>query len=347
MKYLFIDTNNFINCALEIEIEKALEIINKLEHLLDSGKTELLVPEIVELEIFRVIDYRLSKIKEYKNNLKTVVQQFPLFAGKDKEYFIKDMNKVFNNMDEVLIKRKQSSDRVKQLIKTIFSGKHIIRISLTPEIFLRAIKRAFADKKPYKYIRCPECNELKNIINNDCLIFESIISKMKELGKNNQLIFCSTNTEDFTEKYNKELSRPLHHDLLSDFPKNTSVKYYYHFAEAMKKEFSEKIKATDIKIIVDTARLMKDSSSHLEYTFEGVASAAAAFQNTRRSILEGMASAAAALQDPDRFRSTLKGVVSAAAALQDSGIMKKMESLENSFKRLAETLESPSQKIKK
>jgi len=107
----------------------------------------------------------------------------------------------------------------------------------------------------------------------------------------------------------EELSRPLHHDLLSDFPKNTSVKYYYHFAEAMKKEFSEKIKATDIKIIVDTARLMKDSSSHLEYTFEGMASA--------------------------------------AAALQDSGIMKKMESLENSFKKLAETLESPSQKIKK
>ena len=62
MKYLFIDTNNFIACALLIKPKHSPKTIKKLSELLDSNKIKLILPEVVKIEFFRVVNTELDKI---------------------------------------------------------------------------------------------------------------------------------------------------------------------------------------------------------------------------------------------------------------------------------------------
>lgn len=69
MKYLFVDTNNFIPCALLTEPGHSPTTISKLSKLLQSNKTKLILPDIVEIEFFRVVDLQLSIIEKQVNDL--------------------------------------------------------------------------------------------------------------------------------------------------------------------------------------------------------------------------------------------------------------------------------------
>lgn len=261
MKYLFIDTNNFVSCALLYKEGLTLEAIDKLKHILISNKAKLLLPEIVEIEFFRVVDDSFIILKEHVSKLKKSLENdFPTYLESDRKEFMKAA-------EDILRKREISSNVAKTKIPDIFSGANIVKIPLTPEIFLNAIKRALSGKKPYKYKVCPECNEIKNLINNDSLIFESIISKIRELGKSVELIFCSGNTHDFAQQDKKG----LHPELLKDVPSGLSVKYYEHFAESLKKEFDEKIPAKEVKDITTYAKLLKPIYSFSDSTAAQIA----------------------------------------------------------------------------
>jgi len=261
VKYLFIDTNNFVSCALLYKEEHTPSAIDKLKNILYSNKSKLLLPEIVEIEFFRVVDDSLVTIKEQVSKFKkTLESDFPSYLEYEKKEFM-------SATEDILGKRIFSSKAAKAKIQALFSGDYILKIPLTPEIFLNAIKRGLSGKKPYKYKVCKECNEIKNLINNDSLIFESILSKLKELGKDNELVFCSGNTEDFADKDKKG----LHPELSKDLPKGVSAKYYLHFVEALKKEFAEKIPEKEVKNIAAFAELLKTSQDRFASTAAQIA----------------------------------------------------------------------------
>lgn len=310
MKYLFIDTNNFVSCALLYKEGLTPEAIDKLKHILISNKTKLLLPEIVEIEFFRVVDDGLTIIKEHVSKLKkTLESDFPSYLEYEKKEFMRAA-------EDILGKRVFSSKAAKTKIQALFSGDKIMKIPLTPEIFLNAIKRGLSGKRPYKYKVCQECHEMKNLINNDSLIFESIISRINELGKDNELIFCSDNTHDFADKDKKG----LHPELLKDVSSGVSVRYYSHFVESLKKEFNEKIPAEEVKDITTYAKLLKPI-----YTF----SDSTAAQIARLQQESGISKMMNTIQD--------SGFLQMMKATQEASTLKAMQD----FQAMKDALESP------
>jgi len=257
MKYFFIDTNNFISCALLQEASHGPETIDKLSEVLASNKTKLLLPEVVEIEFFREVDTNYYSIeKAVKSLTKNLSDNFPSLLNKDKDDFIRSAH-------DILKKRNDAKIIAKPKIKSLFNCKNVIRIHLNSEIFINAFKRAIAGKKPYKYSYCAECKELKNVINSDCLIFESLLYKLRELNEKAELIFCNNNIEHFAEYDEKKKTHILNHELRDDLPNGTSVKYYRHFAVALNFEFSAKIKKADIQEITN----ISDSISKIGKAF--------------------------------------------------------------------------------
>ena len=257
MKYLFIDTNNFIYCALLTKSGISPQTIIKLKKVLDSKKATLLLPEIVELEFFCLVDSEMKNISVAVNKLKKLIDEgFPDTLKNDKNDFI-------NAADNIRKNREAASKTSKEYIRSLFDGGNVIRIPLTSEIFVNAYKRAISKKKPFKYEWCSEHNEPRNIINNDCLIFESLLSGIKALGDEIELIFCSNNTDDFAEFDEKQKRHILHHELKADLPAKISVSYWEHFAYALNSEFAAKIKKEEIKKIGDFTEYLTEMKNSL------------------------------------------------------------------------------------
>jgi predicted nucleic-acid-binding protein len=267
MKYFFIDTNNFISCALLEEVSHSPETIDKLISILESNKIKLFLPEIVEIEFFREVETNYSMIEEAVNKLiDNLTKNFPDYLKKDKNDFIQSAK-------EILKKRNESKSIAKEKIKSLFNSQNVIRIPLNIEIFVNAFKRALAGNKPYKYSYCGECKNLRNIIDSDCLIFESLIYKLKELKEKAEILFCSDNIADFAEKDKKTGSPILYHSLKADFPDGISVKYYRHFTTALNSEFSAKIKKSDIKEIEKLSFSLEKFGKAYSSAVEGIVNA--------------------------------------------------------------------------
>ena len=271
MKYLFIDTNNFIACALLIKPKHSPKTIKKLSELLDSNKIKLILPEVVKIEFFRVVNTELDKIKNDVNNLKEIIKkEFPTYLENEKN----NLNKL---IEEIFTKRKSSSKSAKEEIDSLFSKKNVINIPINAEIFINAYKRALAGLKPYNMkFWCLKCDEPKNIINADSLIFESILSETKKSGKI-ELIFCSENHTDFAIFDKKEKKHILHPELKSELPKNT--KYYLHLTEVLDFEFKAKIKKAEkdkfkrnLEYIREDLSYDKSLVEYLEEQRKGIAS---------------------------------------------------------------------------
>lgn len=271
MKYLFIDTNNFIACALLIKPKHSPKTIKKLSELLDSNKIKLILPEVVKIEFFRVVNTELDKIKNDVKNLKEIIKkEFPTYLENEKI----NLNKL---IEEIFTKRKSSSKSAKEEIDSLFSKKNVINIPINAEIFINAYKRALAGLKPYNMkFWCLGCDEPKNIINADSLIFESILSVTKKSGKI-ELIFCSENHTDFAIFDKKEKKHILHPELKSELPKNT--KYYLHLTEVLDFEFKAKIKKAEkdkfkrnLEYIREDLPYVKSLVEYLEEQRKGIAS---------------------------------------------------------------------------
>ena len=238
MKYLFVDTNNFIPCALLTEPGHSPVTIDRLIDSLSSDEVKLIFPEIVELEFFRKVDSLLSIIEKQVMDLeKAVNEKYPNHLKGDKERIVKSIKEIYR-------KRKFASKLAKIKVKKLFKSKNVIRIPVTYEMFINSYKRVLAGKKPSKSEYCSECGRLTSIIDNDCLIFESILSLNNDL-KDNELIFCSANIRDFADKIQKR-KYDLHPELRADLPKNLNVRYYLYLGNALNREFSAKIERIEL-----------------------------------------------------------------------------------------------------
>ena len=234
MKFLFIDTNNFMACALLTESGHTPQTIDQLISLLDGDQIKLVLPEIVEIEFFREVDLELSKIAKHISQLKDVIDKnFPTYLKPDKDQFIKSAQDIYS-------KREASSKAAKAKLTSLFGRKNVIKTPLSATIFIDAYKRAMLGKKPAKTKYCSECGAIKQRIDADCMIFESILSIKAEF-ENNELIFCSANKDDFAVHDKKQEKHFLHPDLVASFSKKTEVKYYIKLLDALKAEFNKTV----------------------------------------------------------------------------------------------------------
>ena len=234
MKYLFIDTNNFMACALLTELDHTPQTIGHLIDLLRKDQAKLILPEIVEIEFFREVELELLKKKKSIESFKSLLGSiFPTHLMPDKAQFIKYVRQIYSKINA-------SSQAAKANIELLFNLNSVIKIPLSYEIFIRAYRRALSRQKPSKSTYCPECGEIKHRFDDDCMVFESILSMKDEL-ENNELIFCSANKKHFALHNKKQDKHFLHPDLAASFSQKTEVRYYIKLADALKAEFKKDI----------------------------------------------------------------------------------------------------------
>ena len=246
MKYIFIDTNIYIYCALITKGNYTTQTIDALNKAINTKETKLLMPEIIKLEFEKKANSILEN--EVVNNINKVKKEiqnisFPEYLGEEK-------SKIENNIDKLLEERKENLKRVSNnIIKDIEKNENTILIELNNDIFLKAYKRALRGDKPYNGQICNNCGNTEYLINADCIIIESLIDYFKKLKIENgdELVFCSNNTKDFAQFNQEEKIHELHDDIQKKMRLKT--KYYNNLPDLLKKEFESKIDNVEIKEI--------------------------------------------------------------------------------------------------
>jgi hypothetical protein len=185
MRYLFIDTNIYVQCCL-LELEgDDINALTKLHRLLDSKKITLLLPEVVELEFYKVLEEKTGELKKKVGSYKESI-------NKDASLDKKIKNDLISKLDECIKEREKNKEKVKKEIGEIFrSDVGVIKkeLHIKPDNIVNAYKLFLAGKKPSKLNR--------GEIQADCLIVEILADYFK--GKDNyELFFCGRDKADFT-----------------------------------------------------------------------------------------------------------------------------------------------------
>ena len=303
MKTLFVDTQLFVACALlTMEEGHSPEAIDGLSKHLEKSSARLLLPEVVEIEFFRVVNDKLIKIDESKKSflkgLDDIFSGFPLVMN-EKVKFRKLGNEIFDE-------RKKSSGLAKINAGRLFDSENTIKIPITGDILIKAYKRALSGQKPYEPEFSLPRRKPINLIDADCLIFESILSHFNKADRI-EMIFCSNNIKHFAEYDKKNKKYILHPELEKSFPRGSTIRYYDSLPKALNSEFKTKIKKEeDKKINTILGRTITfgglDSIYSPTYSLFGNAVQSAIENAARSAAEEGISSAIKNLSVSKEFK---------------------------------------------
>jgi len=232
-KYLCVDTSIFVQCSL-LQIEgDDINVLKDLWDILERNKVVLLLPEVIELELDKVLRDETASLKQAIGERKGLIGQKE--EGLDKR-IIEDLK---SKMDEVVKERESNSGTVKKEIKRIFSHKSTIKIKLTNDILLESIKSMIAGKKPMK-------KSIKGI-DSDTLIIQSLKTFLSSKDSY-ELYFCSQNHIDFGDSSPKDVVNSsiiaIHPDIGSNFE---SILYYTNLLTLLNEKFDKKYGPDEIK----------------------------------------------------------------------------------------------------
>lgn len=253
MKFILIDTNIFIFCALLTKEGHDFDVISKLTDTLKKDKAKLLLPEIIEIEYFKKLDEIFAQNREAIKSLKKQIKEFLLL------YLAINKQDILSTFDQVLDKQRKNKILVNDKLRALFTSIDVIHIPLTSDILLNAYKRVLKGIKPFNR-KYPS-----HLLNADCIIIESLLAFLKDNRKINKLLFCSDNYTDFAKKDIKTYI--IHPDIAKDF--QCEISYYRTPHELMAKEFKVVVDKEDIKEFNDS---VKSLYIHMSNFFKGVES---------------------------------------------------------------------------
>lgn len=242
MKYLFIDTNIYIQCCL-LELEgDNLDTLNDLEKLLEKNKVKLLLPEVVELEFYKVLENKFSELKKKIGLYGTSIKNDKSFDEKIREDLVR-------KLEECVKDREKNTEKVKEKMEGIFGNKKFTikkDLAIKEKYLLNAYKSFLSGEKPSK--------EGAGTIQPDCVIIETLASYFQGTGKY-ELFFCSANKWDFAQNPKAENSFSIHKDIAKRFK---NIKYYVNLFELLNAEFGgqyskesiEKIKEKEAEVYI-------------------------------------------------------------------------------------------------
>lgn len=233
-QYLLVDTNNFIEC-FEYgykNVEQDVRIIEGLLLILNGNKITLLLPEIVKLEVERLLSEKQRELGKVYSNICENIEI-------DSPFSKKQISKAIREIKEDYLK---NFEIAKQILFKTFNHKNTKTIELTNTIFLSAYKRSVTGKKPFKKIRDKRSGWPFHEIQPDCLIIESVKSYLNDI-KNYEFYIC-TKDPDF---YESESSSKIHPDIKKEFKK---IKSYKRLSNFLVKKFNLK----DIPEVISSSK---------------------------------------------------------------------------------------------
>lgn len=244
IKYLFIDTNNFIE-PLEggfKQTQIGLEDLQELNKLIETRSLNLLLPECTLLEVKRLV---IEKSMELKESFATLQSNKTIESTRVKNRSGEFFKILLKEEEEIL-------DKVSRLLNEIFRSSSLVFIELNEKIYLNAYRRGLLGKKPFnKEKQKTVNNRVIHSVSPDVLAIESVkYFFVKNAIKNHKLIICSRDS-DWREEDGTELDPQIRNEFKES-------KLYTTLRECLRSEYSidlppidEKLNDEDINLELD------------------------------------------------------------------------------------------------
>lgn len=223
-KYLVIDSNNFIE-PLEGGFKNAqieLEDLKKLKDLVEDKSIHLLLPEIVKLEVERLISEKRQELKKYyseiQSNFNTESQRVKIKSNKFFQHLQEEEEEIFNETTRVL--------------EAIFSNSKVINLPLDEEILVDGYKRVLSGKKPFNKDKQKAVNGyVVHSIPPDAVLLESVKSYFRDNDTKDYKVIICTRDPDWREEEGNELDPQIRTDF-------KDAKLYFTLRECLRTEYS-------------------------------------------------------------------------------------------------------------
>ena len=254
MKYIFIDTNLFIDAVTSNEGENILGSIIKQ---LNKKSVKIVLPEVIKAEILTQYTYwKNGVIESVKGNLTTLnilgikeglTETDKKNRKKNKgETEAEKIDSVIEPHRKAMIKKIEGRYKsITKKIEQVFKHKNTKIVKLTDQILLAGMKRSLLKKSPYtKTEKITESAHTKDV---DCIAFETLVAFYKKQGSKpskNTLIMCVSDKDYFSNE------GTLHDDLKKDI--NIDTKCYKTLPDMLDKEFKAQINSKKGKKVKTT-----------------------------------------------------------------------------------------------
>lgn len=190
MKYVFLDTCVIVDCAFTRKEKSSPKLLERLMGWLGDNRVKLLLPEVVQLELEKVLPQTMANATKsfgsVKKSVQEVVQSSLLSHSAETRL-----------LDAVKAARGELENDVndaRSLIRNISNEpEKCVVLPLKQEDLLSAMKMSIKGEKPSK----PKTEW--GLVQEDCLIIAALERFMKE-EPDAEIAICSSNTADFATK---------------------------------------------------------------------------------------------------------------------------------------------------
>lgn len=205
MKYVFIDTCVIVDCAFARKEKSSPKLLERLIGWLGNNHVKLILPEVVQLELEKVLPQTMSAVVKsfgtVKKNVQEVAGNSLLSHSAEKKL-----------LDAVKSARAELDSDVKDALDLINlisneSDKCIV-LPLMQEDLIAATKMAIKGDKPSK----PKAEW--GLVQEDCLIVAALERFMND-NPGPEMAICSSNTADFATKTSDGKGYALHEQIAS------------------------------------------------------------------------------------------------------------------------------------
>ena len=205
MKYVFIDTCVIVDCAFARKEKSSPKLLERLIGWLGNNHVKLILPEVVQLELEKVLPQTMSAVVKsfgtVKKNVQEVAENSLLSHSAEKKL-----------LDAVKSARAELDSDVKDALDLINlisneSDKCIV-LPLVQEDLIAATKMAIKGDKPSK----PKAEW--GLVQEDCLIVAALERFMND-NPGSEMAICSSNTADFATKTSDGKAYALHEQIAS------------------------------------------------------------------------------------------------------------------------------------
>lgn len=205
MKYVFLDTCVIVDCAFTRKEKSSPKLLERLMERLRENDVKLLLPEVVQLELEKVLPQTMSVAVESIGAVKKSVQEVAKNSLLSHSVKTKLLDAVKDARAELNSDVKDALDLIYQISN---EPDNCIVLPLMQEDFIVATKMAITGNKPSK------SKAEWGLVQEDCLIIAALERFMN--GKPSaEVAICSSNTVDFAKKTSDGKGYTLHEQIAS------------------------------------------------------------------------------------------------------------------------------------
>jgi len=242
-KYVFIDTNVFINILF---MDSDGKILKKFLKLIKKEKAFLIIPENIKREIEFILYEESFFLRDeiynsfLKNALLLLEDKTKQDKSEVKEAILNGFKKSLEKHKELLLKDSNDFCKLKQNeFKDVCDCGYTKCISISEESLLNGIKRSLMKLAPFTSPLSKKKRENTHLKDSDCITFETILSFLKEEKSNKKtnlsFIMCVSDKDYTTE--DEKILKDIENEL-----KDFNLIHCKNLEEIFKKGFNEKEK---------------------------------------------------------------------------------------------------------